>query len=107
MIAFLRCSRKFLIYLALFYLPSFNLLKIIVNYAQNLFSKMSTKLNVACFLTLFSSYSMCGMISMSILTDDPRALSLRSECTVEFILKIPFSEGPSSLMAERANISDV
>lgn len=33
---------------------------------------------------------------MSILTDDPRALSLRSECTVEFILKIPFSKGPSS-----------
>lgn len=48
------------------------------------------------FLTLFSSHSICRMISMSILTDDPRALSLRSECTVEFILKIPFSEGPSS-----------
>lgn len=44
---------------------------------------------------------------MSILTDDPQALSLQSECTVEFILKIPFSEGRSSLMAERANISDV
>lgn len=38
---------------------------------------------------------------MSILTDDPRALSLRSECTVEFILKIPFSEGPSVLAHSR------
>jgi len=55
-------------------------------------------------LTSLSSYSISqDEISVN---PDPKALGhLRCEVHAEFILKIPFSEGPTSFTVERANIS--